>query len=193
MSIKIVEYGSKEEGVIYRVISVPPHVSVSISGGRVEVSGPLGKLIKNFSHTGVKIEIRDNEIVVSRPFRRKWDKAIVGTVAAHIKNMFLGVTRGFKYELKVVYTHFPVKIRVDEAKRRVYIENFMGEKAPRIAKIIGDVKVEVDGNTIYVMGLDIESVGQTAANIQNATKIKDRDPRKFLDGIYVSSRGGHIK
>ena len=192
-SIKILEYGSKEEGVVYRTVSIPEGVTVSISNGRVEVSGPLGRLVKDFSHTGVSMRVQGGEVVVSRPFKRRWDKAVVGTVAAHIRNMMLGVTRGFRYELKMVYTHFPFELVIDKKGGKVYIKNFMGEKAPRVAKIVGDVDIRVEDGTVYVEGLDIESVAQTAANIQNATKIKDKDPRKFLDGIYISKRGEPMK
>jgi large subunit ribosomal protein L6 len=36
-----------------------------------------------------------------------------------------------------------------------------------------------------VQGLNLEDVSQTAANIEQATKVKKKDPRVFLDGIYV--------
>jgi len=57
-----------------------------------------------------------------------------------------------------------------------------------MAKIVGDVKVIVDKEDVIVKGLDIEAVAQTAANIEQATRIKRKDPRVFLDGIYVYSK-----
>jgi large subunit ribosomal protein L6 len=65
------------------------------------------------------------------------------------------------------------------------IENFIGERNPRKAKIMGDSKIIIKGDDIIVQGINLEDVSQTAANIQNATKIRNKDPRVFLDGIYV--------
>ena len=110
----------------------------------------------------------------------------MGTVRSHVQNMITGVTKGFTYKLKVVFSHFPISIKVDG--RRVLIENFIGERSPRVAKIVGDAKVTVKGEDVIVQGINVEDVAQTAANIQQATKIKRKDPRKFLDGIYVYER-----
>jgi len=68
------------------------------------------------------------------------------------------------------------------------IENFTGEKNPRRAKIIGDVKVKIQSEDIIVQGINLEEVSQTAANIEQATKVKKKDPRVFLDGIYIYER-----
>ena len=104
-------------------------------------------------------------------------------MAAHIKNMITGVTKGFTYKLKIVFTHFPVQVTVEGDK--VVIRNFLGERAPRVAKIMPGVKVEVTKEDVIVKGIDIEAVGQTAANIEQATRIKEKDLRVFLDGIYI--------
>ncbi|UCH70303.1 MAG: 50S ribosomal protein L6, partial [Candidatus Bathyarchaeota archaeon] len=52
-------------------------------------------------------------------------------------------------------------------------------------KIMGDSKIVVKGEDVIIQGINIEDVGQTAANIESATKVKNKDPRVFLDGIYV--------
>jgi large subunit ribosomal protein L6 len=70
----------------------------------------------------------------------------------------------------------------------VAIENFTGERSPRIVKIVGDTKVIVKDEDVIVQGTNIEHVSQTAANIETATKIKIKDPRVFLDGIYIYER-----
>ena len=94
-----------------------------------------------------------------------------------------GVTEGYIYRLKIVFIHFPMTINIQGNK--VVINNFVGERKARVAKIHGDVKVRVESDDIIVTGNDIENVAQTAANIQQATKIRNKDLRKFLDGIYV--------
>ncbi len=65
------------------------------------------------------------------------------------------------------------------------IGNFLGEKKPRVAKILGDTKVKITGGEVTVSGINKEDVGQTAANIEQKTKIKRFDTRVFQDGIYI--------
>ena len=101
--------------------------------------------------------------------------------------MIKGVTDGFVYQMKVVYSHFPMKVSVKG--NELVIENFLGEKHPRKAKLYGDVKVNVKGDTVTVEGINREEVGQTAANIEHATRVKNRDIRVFQDGIYIVSKG----
>lgn len=173
-------------------ISLPDNVKAEISGNnRVKVSGPLGSIEKDFSHAKVMIEISGSSIKVYRFIRKKREISIVNTIASKIRNMITGVTRGYVYKLKIVYAHFPINVKV--SNDYVLIENFIGERAPRKARIIGNVKIDIKGDEITVSGIDLDEVSQTAANIQQATKIRKRDPRKFLDGIYISVRGAHIK
>ncbi len=172
-------------------VEIPENVSVDIDGLRVKVSGPKGSLERDFSHArGVIIRKEDNRVVIETYFARRREKALVGTLAAHIRNMIRGVTKGYRYKLKIVYSHFPISVEVDEEARVVKIKNFLGEKASRIAKIVGDdVKVRVEGEDVIVEGIDKEHVGQTAANIELATKVKDKDRRVFADGIYIYDWG----
>ena len=109
---------------------------------------------------------------------------MVGTIRSHISNMIYGVKHGFTYKMKIVYAHFPMTVKVKG--KLVTIDNFLGERHPRTAKIIGDdVKVSVKGDDVTITGINKENVGQTMANIEQATKIKGRDPRIFQDGIYL--------
>ncbi|RLI24394.1 50S ribosomal protein L6, partial [Candidatus Bathyarchaeota archaeon] len=152
--------------------------------------GPKGVLTKDFSHAPVSITHENNVVTVKAYWPRRREEAIVGTISSHINNMIKGVTEGFVYKMKIVFSHFPISVRVDGDQ--VLIENFTGEKSPRRAKIIGDTKVTVKGDDIIIEGIDINAVSQTAANIQQATKIKNKDPRVFLDGIYVYETGSGV-
>jgi large subunit ribosomal protein L6 len=100
--------------------------------------------------------------------------------------MITGVEKGYSYKLKIVFSHFPISVKVQD--KFVIIENFTGERKSRTSKIMGNVKVKVQGEDITVEGLNLENVSQTAANIEQATKVKNKDPRVFLDGIYVFER-----
>ena len=178
---------------VFKELVIPENVDVEIEGMKVSVRGPKGVLIRDFSHArGILIRKKDKcKVVVEAYFANRRLKALVGTIASHIENMIRGVTKGYRYRLKIIYSHFPVSVIVDEKNRIVRIKNFLGEKSNRIAKIVGeDVKVRVEGEDIIVEGIDIEHVGQTAANIELATKIKDKDRRVFVDGIYIYDWGG---
>ncbi len=169
-------------------VEVPEGVNVEIlEGGKIKVSGPLGTLERELYHPKVRVRRENSEIIVDTILPRKKDVAIAGTIAAHIRNMIKGVTKGYTYKLKIVYAHFPMKVTVKGDQ--VIIENFLGERSPRFAKILPGVKVEIRGEEIIVTGIDKEKVGQTAANIELATRVRDRDVRKFQDGIYIVSKG----
>ena len=178
--------GSKDV-YYFKEVEIPDGVSVEVDGLKVKVKGPKGELTRDFSHAkGVFIRVEDGKVIVESYLANSRRRALVGTLAAHIKNMILGVTKGFRYKLKIIYSHFPISVRVEGDK--VIISNFLGEKAPRVAKIMPGVSVKVKGQDVIVEGIDIEAVGQTAANIEAATKVRDLDRRKFMDGIYIYAR-----
>jgi len=166
-----------------KTVEIPEGVSVNLDGKTVVVSGEKGRLVRDFSHALVSIQIEEGKVIVSAPWPRRKLASLVGTISSHISSMIKGVTSGFTYKLKIVYSHFPISVKVEG--NRVIIENFIGERNPRIAKIAGDAKVRVKGDDVIVQGTSFEGVSQTAANIEQATAVRQRDPRKFLDGIYV--------
>lgn len=175
--------GLKEEGV-----TVPDGVQVKLQGDQVVVSGKGVTLQRTLSHPRITLHVEGQEVKVRCEYPKRRDGALVGTFAAHLRNMMIGVTEGFTYEMKIVYSHFPVKATVKGPE--FVIENFLGEKFPRKARILGATKVEVKGDQVLLTGPDIEAVSQTAANIEQATKIRGFDPRVFQDGIYITRKAG---
>jgi large subunit ribosomal protein L6 len=171
---------------VERLVEVPDGIDVKIDGRVVTISGEKGTLTKDFSHAPLSIHREGTSIKVQTAWPRKKEAAIVGSVSSHIQNMITGVTKGFTYKLKIVFSHFPISVKVDD--RKVLVENFTGERSPRIAKIAGDTKVSVQSDDVLVQGTDLQDVSQTAANVEQATKLKIKDPRVFLDGIYVYER-----
>lgn len=170
-----------------RQVEVPEGVDVQISDSLVEVAGPLGKLNRNLRYPGIDIKKEDSYLVVYSKVVRKRQKAMIGTIASHIANMMHGVTEGFEYRMKVVYSHFPIQLKVTEDA--LIINNFLGERKPRTAKILGDTKVDLQGDEVIVTGIDKENVGQTMGNIEQATKVRGFDVRVFQDGIYLVAKG----
>ncbi|MCW4018040.1 MAG: 50S ribosomal protein L6 [Candidatus Bathyarchaeota archaeon] len=171
---------------ISRTIEVPDGVAVSIENRKVTVKGEKATLTRDFSHAGVSMEVNGDTVKVWANWPRKKEASLVGTIESHIKNMITGVTKGYTYKMKIVFSHFPITVKVQG--RSVMVENFTGERRPRKAKILGDVKVTLETDDIIVQGAALEDVSQTAANIETMTKVTNKDPRVFLDGIYVYER-----
>ena len=115
------------------------------------------------------------------------EKKIINTYEAHLKNMLKGVQETFKYEVKVCSGHFPMNVSM--VGKELVIKNFYGEKVPRRSNIIDGVTVKIEGELIKIEGCDIEKVGQTAANMEKATRITNRDRRIFQDGLWIINKG----
>ena len=167
-------------------IEIPEGVEVIIENNEVSVKGPNGEDSRKFTYPNVSIKGEDDVVVLETAFPKKKDKAMIGTTRAHINNMIVGVTDGFTYHMKIVFAHFPMTVKVQNDT--VVIDNFLGERHPRTAKIVGSSKVAVKGDEVTISGINKEHVGQTMANLEQATKIKGRDPRVFQDGIYLTSK-----
>ncbi|MGB9740360.1 MAG: 50S ribosomal protein L6 [Candidatus Bathyarchaeia archaeon] len=171
---------------VSKTIRVPEEVEIKMEGKRITVKGPKGTLTRDFSYVPISMEVKDKEIYIWARWPSKKETALVGTIYSHIQNMITGVRKGFTYKLKIVFSHFPISVKVKD--NYVLIENFTGERNPRRAKIIGNPKIKILSEDIIVQGINLEEVSQTAANIEQATKVKKKDPRVFLDGIYVYER-----
>ncbi|NLI62629.1 MAG: 50S ribosomal protein L6 [Methanosarcinaceae archaeon] len=166
-----------------KTVEILPDVTVSYENHIMKVKGPKGELTREFYYPGIDVEVHPDSIVIDTSSSKRKYKSMVGTFASHMNNMIVGVTSGFEYKMTIVYSHFPMQTKVDGKK--FIIGNFLGEKADRIAKIVGDTEVKISGNTVTVSGINKEDVGQTTANIEQRCRIKRFDPRVFQDGIYV--------
>ena len=172
-------------------IQIPDNVKVNLNGSMLQVQGPLGNTYKNFKKIPVIIEINDKKILLKKTGERKKHLAILNTAKSLIQTLCLGVVDGFTIKMKIVYSHFPITVTVEGKK--VLIKNFSGERAPRISMIKGDTKVVVKGDDIIITGPVLTNVSQTAANIQLKSKVKNKDHRVFLDGIYKYSKSKGIE
>jgi len=150
---------------------------ISLEGQKVTISGAKGTLVRDFYHPEIKMELKNGELEVTG------DKAMANTVSAHVRNMAIGVTSGYANKLKSLYSHFPISAEVKG--KEILIKNFLGEKQPRRAKIVGQTKVESKGQEMFVSGPSKEEVSQTIANLKSPTRIRNRDSRVFQDGFYL--------
>ncbi|MCI2414629.1 MAG: 50S ribosomal protein L6 [Candidatus Aramenus sp.] len=172
------------EPLIYEELKIPSSVKVEVQDGKVIVKGPKGQVEKDISHAkGIIVSVFGDKVTFEATFSTRRQKATLYSLKREIENMFVGVTKGYRYYLKIIFTHFPISVKV--VGNEVQITNLIGEKNIRKASILPGVKVTVKGEDIVVEGSDLEKVAQTAANIESASKIKGFDRRVFSDGIYI--------
>jgi large subunit ribosomal protein L6 len=176
--------------MVEKTVEIPKGIEARLEKHELSVRGPKGELRRKLYHPNAKAEIKEGVIVFSTQSKRKKDRAIVGTWAAHFRNMCSGVTKGWEARLKIIYSHFPIKVSVEG--RKVVIANFLGERSNRQTEIVGAVKVEVSKDEIIVTGIDKEEVGQTAAKIETAAKVQGFDRRVFQDGCHLSQKAKPI-
>ncbi|CCF56768.1 hypothetical protein KAFR_0B04710 [Kazachstania africana CBS 2517] len=176
-------------------IDVPESVTVAIKSRIVKVTGPRGTLTKNLKHIDVtfnKVNARLIKVTVHNGDRKH--VAALRTVKSLIDNMITGVTKGYKYKMRYVYAHFPINVNTIEKDGAKFIEirNFLGDKKVRLVPVREGVEVEFSTNQkdeIVLSGNSVEEVSQNAADVQQICRVRNKDIRKFLDGIYVSSKG----
>ncbi|MCI4373651.1 MAG: 50S ribosomal protein L6 [Thermoplasmata archaeon] len=183
---------STEPDRSHATVDVPAGVTLTVDGRHLKVKGPLGSAERPFPSDVLALEVKDGvaTLTLLLPPGRRASQALLGTWAAHVRNLVAGLTRGVEARLKVVAAHFPMKVSVRGTD--LVIENFLGEKFPRAAHLVPGTAAQVDGEFVILTGTDIEQVGQSGANIERATRIRDYDPRVFQDGIYLTERS-HFK
>ena len=183
-------------------IVVPEGVTASSKCKVITITGPRGTLTKDFSHINMELQIiegtpaSDEEeatptvIRVQLWFANRKQLACVRTISSHITNMITGVTKGFLYKMRFVYSHFPINVTL--SGNTVEIRNFLGEKRVRKVELCEGVEYVRSSSVkdqIELSGNDLTMVSLAAAKIQQATNVRNKDLRKFLDGIYVSEKG----
>jgi len=175
-----------------RYIEVPSNVDITIKARLVTVKGPRGTLQRNFKHLAVELlRVSKRKIRVNKWFGSRKELSCVRTICTHIENMIKGVTLGFKYKMRCVYAHFPINCAIQNENKLLEIRNFLGEKYIRRVTMRDGVSITASSKVkdeLVLQGNDIELVSQSAALIQQSTTVKNKDIRKFLDGIYVSEK-----
>lgn len=172
-----------------RKVKIPEEIKIEISGNEVKAEKNGETLKEKFDLGKIKLKKEDKEITIQadEPVK-KHERSMLGTIQGKIKNMIKGLQEGHEYELRIIYQHFPMKVKKEGNK--IKIENFAGEQKPRYVDILGDTEVKIKGEEITIKGKNKEKAGQTAANLEQKTWIKNKDPRVFEDGIYIVKKPG---
>eukprot|EP00158_Paraphelidium_tribonemae_P001370 Partr_v1_DN24316_c1_g1_i1_m31638 putative ribosomal protein l9 len=173
-------------------IKVPEGVKVEFKSRQLRVTGPRGTLTKSLKSIDMEIVRKSAaEIVVTLWHANRKHSACLRTVCSHIMNLIKGVTNGFEYKMRLVYAHFPINVNVVEDGTVLEIRNFLGERVLRRVEMLDGVKVVLGTTTkdeLILTGNSVENVSQSAASIRQSVLVKNKDIRKFLDGIYVSEK-----
>nr|AHB12455.1 60S Ribosomal Protein L9 [Pantala flavescens] len=178
--------------VTNQTVKIPEGLTCSVKSRRVTVKGPRGVLTRSFKHLALDIcMLNPRTLKVEKWFGTKKEIAAVRTVCSHIENMLKGVTKGFQYKMRAVYAHFPINCVTTDSNSVVEVRNFLGEKYIRRVKMAPGVTVVNSAkqkDELILEGNSIEDVSRSAALIQQSTTVKNKDIRKFLDGLYVSEK-----
>ena len=167
-------------------LEIPDDVSAEVDHLELTVEGPNGSVTRRLWYPDVSVGTADGHVVIESDADDASTMSTLGTFESHVRNMFHGVTEGWEYEMEVFYSHFPMQVTVEGEE--VVIENFLGEKAPRRTEIHGQTEVEIDEELVTLRGPSIEDVGQTAADIEQLTRVQEKDVRVFQDGVYITGK-----
>mmetsp|Transcript_67777 Transcript_67777/g.209578 ORF Transcript_67777/g.209578 Transcript_67777/m.209578 type:complete len:189 (+) Transcript_67777:84-650(+) len=175
-------------------IKVPKGVTITIKAKKVEVKGKHGTLTRDFKHMPIELWVGNagKEVKARMYFAKSKQLSMLRSVCSHINNLFDGVQKRFEYRMRLVYAHFPINANITNNGTTVELRNFLGEKIVRTVNMLPGVKVEKSSQTkdeLVVSGTDIDLTSRSAALIRQSCLVKNKDIRKFLDGIYVSSHG----
>ncbi len=168
-------------------IEIPEKTNLDI-GKDIVIKGEKGEIKRRLVSPKVTIEKKDNKVVLSAKNATKREKITIGTFKSHIKNMIKGANEGHSYRLKICSGHFPMTVAV--SGNELTVKNFLGESIPRVLKLKEGVDVKVDGENVVVESINKELAGQTAADIEQLTRITNRDKRIFQDGIWIIEKDG---
>lgn len=167
-------------------LQIPDEVDAEMDHLELTVEGPNGSVTRRLWYPDISVSVADGAVVIETDAEDAKTMSTLGTFESHVRNMFHGVTEGWEYEMEVFYSHFPMDVAIQNGE--VVIENFLGERAPRTAPVHGETDVEIDGEIVTLSGPDIEAVGQTAADIEQLTRVTDKDVRVFQDGVYITQK-----
>ena len=162
---------------------------------QVKVVGPRGELNLNMRKFNRLVDIK---VVASWKKVRldiwhgtRKELASLRSLGAKIDNMFTGVTKGFLYKMRFVYNHFPINSGIEDGGKVLTIRNFLGEKRVRTITMLDGVTIVKSADVkdeVQISGNDVDKVSLSASQIYDSCKVRNKDIRKFLDGVYISEK-----
>ena len=164
-------------------VKIPENVTASVSGTVLTAKGPKGEVRRDFFAENITISVSSGKITIASPRDTKRERKVVGSFAAHAKNMLKGVVDGHYFKMKILSGHFPISVSV--SGRELSVKNFFGEKTPRKLTLPEGVQVNVNGNEIGIESCDREIAGIVISSIEKLTRRTGFDRRIFQDGVVI--------
>ena len=168
-------------------LQIPKEITLTSEGNKIKIDGPMGTYEKTINSKYVDFTINENNVIFETRNEKKQALSEIKTVKSIINNLLLGIVKKFVYKMKIVYSHFPMSVKIQGNK--LLISNFLGEKAIRTIEIPSIVNCEVKGKEIIVSSIDKEIVGTFAGNVEKRARVYNKDNRIFQDGIYIIKKG----
>lgn len=159
-------------------IAVPSGVTITVDPDFVTVAGSKGTL-KQFTMSGVTVEQRDGEVIVTRVNDEAPNRAKHGLMRSLINNMVVGVSNGFSKKLELNGVGYRVALQGTDLKFNIGLSHEVIYKLPQ------GVSATVEQNTITISGIDKQQVGQVAAEIR---ALKKPEPYKGKGIKYADER-----
>jgi len=140
-------------------IAIPAGVEVKLDGNTVTVKGPKGELTRTV-HQNMKVEVKGEEIIVTRPNDDKENRSLHGLTRTLLANMVKGVTDGFTKELEVNGVGYRAAVEGNKLVLNI------GYSHPVEMPFPDGIKAEVNDKKITISGIDNQKVGQFAAEVR---------------------------
>lgn len=166
-------------------VSIVKGVKIEKKDGAIKITGPKGELSARIPSTLV-VDVKDDQLLITRPSDEKKMKALHGTWRALINNMMKGVTDGFQKKLEIVGVGYKAEVKGKK------IQLALGYSHPILFEPPKGIKVEVPIPTnILISGIDKQLVGQVAAKLRS---FRPPEPYKGkgvkYEGEYIRRKAG---
>ncbi len=166
-------------------VDIPASTNINITNNQLLVKGPKGELKQEF-HPNIKIEHKDNQILVSRPNDLKESRCLHGLTRALIANMVEGVNDGFLKKLEIVGIGYKAEMK---AKNLILT---VGYSHQIVVAVPDSISVKTPTPTsIEISGIDKEIVGKIAAKIRSFRKPEPYKGKGIkYEGEYIRRKAG---
>ena len=168
-------------------VVIPSEVTAQLKDNTLTVKGSKGELTKEL-HPNMVIEMKENEIIVTRPDESKENRSLHGLTRSLVSNMVEGVNKGFEKRLEIV----GVGYRAKPAKNKITLN--LGFSHPIEYKAAEGIEFSMDEenkNVIIIKGIDKQTVGEAAAKVRSYRKPEPYKGKgiKYIDE-YVPRKAG---
>jgi len=152
-----------------QLIDIPAGVTIVVNSNEVTVTGPKGELKLNVAPK-INVEVKDNQVFVTRVSEDKKTRSNHGTTRAHINNMVKGVVTPWEKTLEIKGTGYKAILMGNKVRLNVGYIHPVDIEAP-----VGVTFQVPEDTKVIVTGCNKTVVGQVASNIR---KVRKPEPYK---------------